>query len=202
MEIKSNIDVIKDRIYDTRKIRINSSERYKIIGKYVQLINVYYSLFSLLMVIITYGKDSEKTAIYILGFSVLIFTISIITSSLDFKSMEIAFKNCYIKLSELEFELNHLNNLNKDFEENVIKIEKQYTEILNHCENHSRHDYNKYLCTSNTKKLSELSTMKKIKIRSCYYLYNFGCMIIVLASLILPWTFGYLFNIIEYICEF
>lgn len=202
MEIKSNIDVIKDRIYDTRKIRINSSERYKVTGKYIQLINIYYSLFALLMTIITYGKESEKAAIYMLGFSVLIFTISIITTSIDFKGKEIDFKNCYIKLNELEYELNHLSRENDNFEKSIRFIEEQYTEVLNHCENHSRHDYNKYLCTSNIEKMSKLPKMKQIKIKLSYYIYNIGCVVLVLVSLIFPWTFGYLFNLIERLCKF
>ncbi len=136
---------ICNRIWNTKKIRMNSERRFLFLDKRNLLLNVYYSLFILIFSVLTYvKKDSfkiigiEDPDLLLLVSSIILFTFSIYSYSHSFKERADRMKKCYTDLSKLEVELEALEPLSF---EKIAEINNRYQEILNNHENQLEEDY-------------------------------------------------------------
>ena len=139
--MSQNLDVkkenLKNKIWITRKCWINASERLLRFGKFIDFINIYYSLFLIFLSLISispYAANSKILSYVSLAGSVGL-TISIVyATSLRCKQRSEEFKRNYIALQKLLCILNYATG-------DISKIENKYHALLSNVENHKNIDY-------------------------------------------------------------
>lgn len=171
-----DIEVLKNRVYTTRKSRINTSERLIKKEKFIQGINIYYSC--VLIAVSIFGLNNQS---YMMSLLSVIASISLTMSLLYISNQRYSeraqeLKNNYICLQELYFKLEELNNETKD----LSAFEQQYIELLHSSENHSEMDYIKAQMT-----LKKASWKEKCK----YYFITFLLLLIKLLIIVAPIIF-------------
>ena len=130
---------LKDRldrnIWITRKCRINASERLLSNAKFLDFLNVYFSIFTILLSIFSLDTskfsetmiNSDKLPLFSLAISVVL-TISIVyASSLGYRDRSAALKQNYIALQSL---LDRLAVIDNEDTTNLLNISDDYTELL------------------------------------------------------------------------
>lgn len=136
---------LKDRldrnIWITRKCRINASERLLSNAKFLDFLNVYFSIFTILLSIFSLDTskfsetmiNSDKLPLFSLAISVVL-TISIVyASSLGYRDRSAALKQNYIALQSL---LDRLAVIDNEDTTSLLNISDDYTELLDAVENH------------------------------------------------------------------
>lgn len=127
---KENLDA---KIWTTRKCRINATERLLASAKFVEFINVYYSIFIILLSLLAYVKKSEQISLAALILSIAL-TVSIIyANSTGLKERSATLKKNYIDLQALHNRLLCTDAKDKD---KLLSISDEYTELLRGAENH------------------------------------------------------------------
>ncbi|PEE96967.1 hypothetical protein CON21_30805 [Bacillus thuringiensis] len=155
------IEQLSNKMWITRKCRINASERLLKIHRRAQFLINYYTVVILSLSIWTLyspPKSNHLSFITVIA-SLFLFAMTIAIDSSNYKDRISSMKNCYIKIDGLEAELNILLNdvINKSISnDQVIKdtfrnIRKQYSDLLNSVENHSEYDHLKFLLTQKDK---------------------------------------------------
>lgn len=186
---------LKDKIYTTRKCRINASERYKKYDTILSGLNIWYSIWLIMIAIISFNNDDENLKIITITTSVLVFGFSMLALSFDFKSKYYIFKNCYIQLNALICRLENLIDSNQGSGSEYDHISDEYNDILNHTDNHSEIDYKTYLVnedwTPNSWAQKKYGDKYNItRIRELLYLHNIffglGFIILIAAPIIIP----------------
>lgn len=130
---------LSDRIWLTKKCRMESENRLNRYDTISKLLITYYSLFIIILSLSDIINCSENFNFSIISYSILILILSLIVSSMRFKERALSYKQCYIKLNELLHEATQIEEKSQN-EEDVFK---KYNEILNLTENHSEIDYYK-----------------------------------------------------------
>ena len=136
---------LKDRldrnIWITRKCRINASERLLNNAKFLDFLNVYFSIFTILLSIFSLDTskfsetmiNSDKLPLFSLAISVVL-TISIVyASSLGYRDRSAALKQNYIALQSL---LDRLAVTDNEDTKSLLIISDEYTDLLDAVENH------------------------------------------------------------------
>jgi len=158
---------LDDRIWITRKSRINASERLLKTANFINFVNVYYSIFLILLSLISISPYVDNSGIlsYVSLAGSITLTISIVyASSLGYKERSAALKQNYIALQSL---LNGLQFINGDDEKEIQRIQQDYNELLNNVENHKVIDYLNLLRTGEVKD-------KKMTIANwCYFIWYY-----------------------------
>lgn len=158
---------LDDRIWITRKSRINASERLLKTANFIDFVNVYYSIFLILLSLISISPYVDNSGIlsYVSLAGSITLTISIVyASSLGYKERSAALKQNYIALQSL---LNGLQFIKGDDEKEIQRIQQDYNELLNNVENHKVIDYLNLLRTGDVKD-------KKMTIANwCYFIWYY-----------------------------
>ena len=129
---------LEDKIWLTRKCRIEASERlnrYDLISK---IILIYYSTFILGISIYGLVFPNSNLSITLTIASLLVLISSLFIASRNFKERSLMFKQCYIKLNQLLHQIKTLKTENDDYKN---KLFYDYIEVLHLTENHSQYDY-------------------------------------------------------------
>ncbi|WP_033117444.1 SLATT domain-containing protein [Intestinimonas butyriciproducens] len=120
-------------IWITRKCRINASERLLSYAKYIEILNVYYSIFVIILSLISLTEQDNLLSIISLACSIAL-TISIIyANSASYRERSSSLKQNYI---ELQLLLDQLSCINDDDTECIMSISTKYAELLKASENH------------------------------------------------------------------
>jgi hypothetical protein len=176
---------LSDKIWITRKCRINSSERLILTNRIAQFLINYFTLVVLSISIWTlYSNDASSQLSFITVIaSLFLFAGTIGVNSLNYKERIVSLKSCYIKLDELIGDLEILKNdlpqLHRDIARERFKIiRSSYQKILDEVENHNSYDYLKF-------QVSQKDFRKKIDYVK-YALYNLGYILIILILTLFP----------------
>lgn len=140
---------LDNKIWITRKCRINAAERLLKAANFVDFMNVYYSVFLILLSLVSVSPyvDNATMISYINLACSITLTISIIyATTLGYKERSAALKQNYIALQEL---LDRLK-LTKEQDE-IQKINKEYCDLLRLVENHKHIDYLDLIRTGSVK---------------------------------------------------
>lgn len=120
-------------IWITRKCRINASERLLSHAKYIEILNVYYSIFVITLSLISLTMQDNSLSIISLVCSIAL-TISIIyANSAGYRDRSTLLKQNYI---ELQLLLDQLSCTNGDDVKQIMNISAKYAELLKASENH------------------------------------------------------------------
>jgi SMODS and SLOG-associating 2TM effector domain family 5 len=152
------IDNLSDKIWQTRKCRINTSERLIFTNMLAQFLINYYTLVILSLSIWSFyspSKNDNLSFITVIA-SLFLFAITIAINSLNFKERIINLKSCYIHMDELNTELKLLKGQLSNIDANDAiqifnEIRKKYTSLLLIVENHTTYDRLKFMIENDQK---------------------------------------------------
>ena len=126
-----------NRIWWTRKARIEAEQRLLWISFHANLLLFYYSAFSVgtSVYYFKFAPQSEYINFIWILFSILIFCVQCFSSGFQLDRRAGLLKECYEALGNLEQKCNNAN------EDELIQIKKDFTLLLRSCENHQSLDY-------------------------------------------------------------
>ena len=126
-------DKLSRNICITRKCRINASERLLSHAKYIEILNVYYSIFVIILSLLSLTEQDNFLSIISLACSIAL-TISIIyANSAGYRDRSSSLKQNYI---ELQLLLDQLSCTRDDDTECIMSISAKYADLLKASENH------------------------------------------------------------------
>lgn len=171
---------LDNKLWTTRKSRINASERLQKAASFIDFTNVYYSIFLIILSLLSispFCNDNGLTSYVGLAGSISL-TISIIyATSLKYRERSAALKQNYIALQKL---LDRLNLLNDENSEEIRTIQSEYTDLLSSVENHTHIDYLNLLRTG--KVYNESMTFGNWCYLISYYLWNYLWKTVLIAA--------------------
>ncbi|WP_411334299.1 SLATT domain-containing protein [Metabacillus indicus] len=179
------IENLSNKVWITRKCRINSSERLIVTNLLSQILINYFTLVILSISIWTLfsSNESDYFSFITIIASLFLFAGTIGVNSLNYKERISNLKSCYIELDELLGDLEILKN-------DILTLEKEnartrfdnirtsYKKILDDVENHNSYDYLKFQV--NTKEYRHWTHFVK------YYLFNIGFILVILSLVLIP----------------
>lgn len=126
-------DKLSRNIWITRKCRINASERLLSHAKYIEILNVYYSIFVIILSLLSLTEQDNLLSIISLACSIAL-TISIIyANSAGYRDRSSSLKQNYIALQLL---LDQLSCTRNDDTKCILSISAKYAVLLKASENH------------------------------------------------------------------
>jgi len=178
---------LSDRIWLTRKCRIETAsrfDRYDIVSK---LSITYYSAFIIILSLYNNSSSEINYSFSITSASILILIVSLLVTSMKFKERALAHKQCYIKLHELQYEAQKIEKTG----DSDIDLFRSYNEVLNLTENHSVYDYLKVKFYDKSEEEHLSITWKGLLKLFAYWIYN---IIFLLIIVVLPFVILYFEN--------
>ncbi|GLI56132.1 hypothetical protein PM10SUCC1_16460 [Propionigenium maris DSM 9537] len=132
-----------NRIWWTKKIRMESEQRLLKLAKRNSFLNIYYSSFILIASLLSYTKPeifskNIDSDLLILIFSILLTIFSVYTANNRYLERADQMKECYTSLTVLE---GRLALLKDDEFEKIDAINVDYQNIMNKVENHLEEDF-------------------------------------------------------------
>lgn len=134
-----------NRVWQTKKIRMNAEERMKNNNSFNNFILNYYTFWLLTASILQLVKSNSSQEIYVLIASIAVFGFAIYSSTIDYKGKALQYKDSYTQLAHIENELDDL--LLKDFlskkekAEEFFLIKQRYISELGKHDNQTKKDY-------------------------------------------------------------
>ena len=114
---------LKQNIWITRKCRINASERLLSHARYIEILNVYYSIFVIILSLVSLTEQDNTLSIISLACSIAL-TISIIyANAAGYRERSLSLKQNYIELQLLLDQLSCIHDENKEI---IMSISRQY----------------------------------------------------------------------------
>ena len=186
------MELLKDKIWITRKSRIEASERLLRNDFHSHLLVNYYALFVVIISVYDlYCKEVDLALLSVIG-SILVLTTSIFITSKNFKERSNFFKTCYLKLDLI---LKKINSLNKDEKESkYLPISEEYHDVLLNSENHLAVDFTKMKLSipkENRQKSTQIAANEYIN----YYLYLFARTLCMTILYLLPLIITFLYTV-------
>ncbi len=132
---------LSDRMWITRKVRINMEKRLNFNYKICTYLIPWYSILLIAVSIIPSNVDSSiRNTFSVLG-SIIVLVVSLLLSQKDFKQECRQVKEQYISIGKLISDAYSAENRN----DSTANIEDQYDQLLRETENHSEYDYKKVI---------------------------------------------------------
>lgn len=126
-----------DKVWITRKSRINASERFKKNDLISQILIAYYSFFIIVITIVDIKNDNLNFEILTLILSILILIVSIFIFAMNYKERASVLQTSYVLMSKLYEKIKEKENKKDKYDE----LRNQYDMIVSLTENHSSSDY-------------------------------------------------------------
>ncbi|MEI3599074.1 MULTISPECIES: SLATT domain-containing protein, partial [unclassified Oceanobacillus] len=147
---EEQIKSLSNKVWITRKCRINTSDRLVFTNKVTQFLINYYTLVILSISIWSLNTtDNTHFSLFTVIASLFLFGITVGVNSLNYRERIIYLKNCYIKLddlyADLEILLSELPFIEKqEGKRRFIEIRNEYSKVLESVENHNAYDFLKF----------------------------------------------------------
>ncbi len=150
---------LERNIWITRKCRINASERLLKSAKFVEFLNVYYSIFVITLSLFSLIEHNDQFSFASIVLSIAL-TISIVyANATGLRDRSAALKQNYIDLQGL---LDQLFYIEATETERVLTISAKYTELLKLSENHLSIDLYRLKCTDPSLEMNWIERAKYI----------------------------------------
>lgn len=141
---------LERNIWITRKCRINASERLLSSAKFIEFLNIYYSVFIITLSLFSFLKHNDQFSFVSIVLSIAL-TISIVyANTTGLRERSAALKQNYIDLQVLLDQLSYINASETD---EVLAINCKYAELLKLSENHLNIDLYRLKSTSSEEDL-------------------------------------------------
>ncbi|WP_394679994.1 SLATT domain-containing protein [uncultured Exiguobacterium sp.] len=194
--LNNEIEHFKDkRVWVTKKIRMESEARMNKNNIFSLFMVNFYTLIvlslSIIALVINDSVIVNKITVLTLISSVALFGVSLFVSLYGFKEKALSYKQCYLDLTKIENDFQSLLLKNQEYEvkeSNFNDLKKDYANILEKTDNHSRIDRLIYLKNNDKLETLELNLSYwylKIKwffVKSIIFIIPF-----IIISLIFIW---------------
>jgi hypothetical protein len=124
---------LERNIWVTRKCRINASERLLSTAKYIETLNVCYSIFVILLSMLSLKENNDQISFTGLTSSIVLTILIIYANATNFRERSSALKQNYINLQLL---LDRLTNIEASDVDAIMEVDEKYAELLKTSENH------------------------------------------------------------------
>ncbi len=154
---------LSDKIWITRKARINTERRLNRLDCLSKILVTYYSSFLVICSVINLNYSSEFGKIGLVLASILVLVSSVFLYSQRYESRALWMRNHYLQLQELQTKtakFEETGNL-----EELQKIETEYIYTLFPVENHSEYDFTRLLFYEKRKANNQLESYGPCKMR-------------------------------------
>ena len=131
--------MLSDKVWITRKCRINSEKRLKRDEHISQILQLYYSSLLVLFSVYNLAYESSNTNLLLVMGSIIVLVSTVYLYSHNYNERALIMRNCYIRLDEIYYKA--LRAEKKDEKDSVKQLLDEYTSILMNIENHSEYDY-------------------------------------------------------------
>ncbi len=149
-DFADNVLHLYNQMQATKNSRVNASHRLNSNGSFSEFINVYYSVVTVTLSILSiFLRDSNFGNILSISATILsiALTISITyANSIKFKEKAQRSKDSFTSIQKLQYQL---SNIKSDDYETLNRIEMDYTKILEEYDLHIPFDYQTYALESN-----------------------------------------------------
>ncbi len=175
--------MISDRIWVTRKARINTEKRLLRNSLVSEILLTYYSLSVVIFSVWNLTRPNGLINLLLVSASVVVLVLSIFLSSQKFRERALAMRNCYVRLEELHQKASQAEEERNKAE--LQEIEQLYRELLIGSENHSETDYLYLRYTLRNNKNTTLPDFTKIDFLK-YWLRSVTRLIFTVLIFLLP----------------
>ena len=172
---------LRDQIWMTRMCRINAEKRYNYKSQFIEGLNIYYSLFCVIVSIALIYFPYQSVSFLILTMTIITLVSTLFFKGLRFPEQADEYRKIYTELQRLEMKMGHADITMKEIEE----IENQYCNILKEGKNHSSFDYTSAVYHSNSK-YKEEHHISQLNINRKYYWGQIWRMIVVIICVVIP----------------
>ncbi len=131
--------MLSDRIWITRKARINTEKRLQSSSFLSEALMTSYSLLLVALSIWNFAKPDANVNMLLILSSVGVLALSIFLSAQKFKDRALSMRNCYVRLDELYLKAKRAEDAKN--QEEIERLETSYHDILLMSENHSDFDF-------------------------------------------------------------
>ena len=177
---------LKNQIWITRVSRINAEKRLLRNEGFIQGINIYYSVFTVIISICLLVWPSKAFNVLSLAMTVALLIVILFFKSLRYPERANTFKQNYTQMQKLEFKLNHCSD------DQLQDIENEYTELIAQGENHKPYDFYRTMIESKKDYQKAQTHMNWGRIKRRYWL-TFSCRgLFGTITVLLPFILGYL----------
>lgn len=132
---------LSNKIWLTRKSRINASERLEKNEFWSQILQTYYSALIVVFSIWSLFANELNFSLSIVSLSILLLSTSLFIMSRNFKERSLILKSCYLKLDGLYSISLSLENNGEENTEQLLKLQNEYNDLLSLFENHKKIDF-------------------------------------------------------------
>lgn len=142
-DLAKNKETLNNQIWTTRISRVNAEKRLQEKESFIEGINIYYSCYTVLLSVILLVVQNFACTLLSLSMTITLLISIIYFKGLRYTERARDYRNHYIELQRLEFQLSHA-----DTEEKIFGIEQEYCKLLGEAENHITFDYYKTIAQS------------------------------------------------------
>ncbi|ANU24194.1 SLATT domain-containing protein [Planococcus donghaensis] len=181
-----NNDIIKyrdNRVWQTKKIRMNAEERMKNNSSFNNFVLNYYTFWLLTASIFQLVDSNTSQEIYVLIASIAVFGFAIYSSTADYKGKALQYKDSYTQLAHIENDLDNLllrESISKEEKaKEFFLIKQRYISELGKHDNQTKKDY--ILFNKNEEKTGKSTSAYK---RVIFYINLYKGVIVIFPILI------------------
>lgn len=175
-----DLDKFKNDVHVTRYSRIHAEKRLIRKQQLVELINLYYSLFTIIVSIISYIQNDKNLSLATIFLTICLFSTILYINSQNYAELAYQYRDNYTRIHELELQLSHIVDA-KDSRLEII--EKNYCSLLRESANHT--DYDLY-CVIHDRDNDNYRQQKWKKTKIRYYWATFWRLLVILFFTLLP----------------
>ncbi len=132
---------LKDQIWFTRISRTNAERRLNEKVGFIQFVNIYYSLLSIICSILSYHFDDSKMGLFTIILTIILLLSIAYLNGQNYQEMAKDYRTNYTRLQMLEMEA-------AGSRKSIEEINKDYCDLLDSSCNHIEFDYLKAISIS------------------------------------------------------
>lgn len=152
-----------NRIWKTKKARMNYAARLKTKHEFYNGLVTYYSCVVIVLSLLKLDTNDMYNKM-IFGVSILVTIFSVHSNTKNYLERHINMKSNYVSLSRLQERLSLVKEDSDSFSDEYSTIVNEYQDLMNNCENHTTYDYNTIYIETDT----EDKNSKEVNIRDRY----------------------------------
>jgi len=133
---------LSDRIWITRKLRIELAERLSKSSKWGELLLTYYAIASMFVALVDIRDTSKEYSYQLLALAIFTFGCSLYLPARRFRERAAELKTCYVALDSL---ITRAENAEREGSPansaELVEVERLYSELMLAHENHDEYHY-------------------------------------------------------------
>lgn len=160
-EYRAEIEKLENRVWYSRKSRINAEARLISAESFVRHLNLYYAVWAIVVAIASLFFPTTLMQFLSVSLTVLLTVQLAYSTSLRYSERSIQMFNSYVAMDKILIDIRKLKiDENVDLEQ-LIEIESEYNKILSLSENHAKEDYTQVLLENRDEGTSVSTPSKK-----------------------------------------